>query len=526
VQGTQTILPVGSIVHNRYVVERLLGKGGFGAVYLVRDKRVKGNVFALKEVIDPDKRELENFMFEGTVLSRLDHPALPRVYRTIEDHKNGRAYMLMDYVEGPNLEVLRKKQADRRFSLARTLKIMAPIIDAVSYLHHQHPPIIHRDVKPANIIVPESEDECVLVDFGIAKEYEQDSTTSVVRRCSPGYAAPEQYAMGTDTRTDIYALAATCYTLLTGQIAADALHRITSVGSEHNDPLVPVKELVPAVSQQISDIISKAMSINKNERFATVEEFWQAMNAVPVEDDAPSVELIPLPEQKHDAVIPDTENISSVSMHSRRRSRKRNIVIISLAAISVAALLVGAIFGGGVLFVTHSARHQAPAIIATATPVVTRTTSQPISAPTGAPTVAPSPSPTPHSTVVSSPTVSVVHYPTLASTYNGTIIDRYTTPPTSTSMALNQVRQQGTNISGNLSVGPGLVGNGPFNGTISANHKIQFTTPGPSGFPPLLFQGIVQSNGNISGTYCSAPNNQCDPTSGGHGDWNVSPAGD
>jgi eukaryotic-like serine/threonine-protein kinase len=520
-QGTQVILQVGNIVHNRYIIERLLGKGGFGAVYLVRDKRVKGNVFALKEIIDPDKKELENFMFEGGILAKLDHPALPRVYRTFEDSKSGRAYMLMDYVEGPNLEVLRKKQLDRRFSVSRTLKILASIIEAVSYLHHQQPPIIHRDIKPANIIVPESEDSSVLVDFGVAKEYDKDSTTSVVRRCSPGYAAPEQYAKGTDARTDIYALASTCYTLLTGQIAADALHRMTSMGSQQDDPLVPVKELVPTVPQHVSDAISKAMSINKNARFATAEEFWQAMNALPIEDDAPVVELVPLSEQNHDAAIPDTENISSVSTHSREHGWKSGTLVKLLAIVAVVVLLVGAIFSGGFFLFSQNTVHQSTTFTARTTPVPSQATPLPTSIPTSVPTVSPSPSPT----VPPLPTTSMTNHPTLASAYNGTILDRYTTPPTGTSMSLNQVRQQGANISGYFSVGPGLSGNGPFNGTVSVDHKIQFTAPGSAGFPPLLFQGTVQPNGSISGTYCSARNDQCDYTAGGYGSWNVSPAG-
>jgi hypothetical protein len=92
-------------------------------------------------------------------------------------------------------------------------------------------------------------------------------------------------------------------------------------------------------------------------------------------------------------------------------------------------------------------------------------------------------------------------------------------------MSLNQIRQQGTNISGYFSVGPALIGNGPFNGTISADNKIQFTIPSSVGFLPLLFQGSIQSTGSITGTYCSARNNQCDYTAGGYGSWNVSPAG-
>src|SRR5438128_12039174 len=143
VQNVQNVLPVGSVVQNRYIVEALLGRGGFSAVYRVRDLRVKGNTFALKEVIDPSKQEQDRFQFEGEVLKRLDHPGLPRVYRVFEDEQNHRAYMLMDYIEGPNLETLRQLQPGKRFSLSQVMTIMGPIVSAVGFLHKQRPPIIH-----------------------------------------------------------------------------------------------------------------------------------------------------------------------------------------------------------------------------------------------------------------------------------------------------------------------------------------------------------------------------------------------
>src|SRR5689334_8794877 len=123
VQDIQIDLPIGSIIQDRYSVEELLGKGGFGAVYLVKDLRVKGNLFALKEIVDTNKRERERFRFECEILKRLDHPALPRVYRTFEDAKTNRAYMLMDYVNGSNLEVLRQQQPQERFSFAQAINI-------------------------------------------------------------------------------------------------------------------------------------------------------------------------------------------------------------------------------------------------------------------------------------------------------------------------------------------------------------------------------------------------------------------
>src|SRR5215831_6437860 len=108
----------------RYVIEALLGEGGSGAVYLVRDQSASPRRFALKEVINPDKHDRERFTFEGQVLWRLKHPALPRVYQVFENDKLKRVYMLMDYIEGPNLEVLQKEQPGQRFPLVLSLALL------------------------------------------------------------------------------------------------------------------------------------------------------------------------------------------------------------------------------------------------------------------------------------------------------------------------------------------------------------------------------------------------------------------
>src|SRR5690348_3543216 len=276
-QDVREALPTGSVIHNRYVVEKVLGRGGFSAVYLVRDQRVRQNLFALKEVIDPQKRERERFRFEAEVLRRVDHPSLPRVYRVFEDEANNRAYILMDYIEGPNLEVLRRQQEEKRFSVQQVLSIMGPIMNAVAYLHQQKPPIIHRDIKPANIIVPTSGDEAVLVDFGIAKEFDPESTTTAVRHASPGYGSPEHYATGTNPRTDIYSLGATMYTLLTGHVPVDAFYRTTQMGSRGIDPLEPIHTYAPNVPHHMAEAIYRAMELDSEKRFSSVQEFWQAL---------------------------------------------------------------------------------------------------------------------------------------------------------------------------------------------------------------------------------------------------------
>jgi serine/threonine protein kinase len=391
VQDVQITLPIGSTLQDRYIVEELLGKGGFGAVYRVRDLRVKGNLFALKEVIDTDKKERERFRFECEVLRRLDHPALPRVYHTFEDDKRNRAYMVMDYINGSNLEVLRKQQPHKRFSFAQVMGIMASVVNAVSYLHQQDPPIIHRDIKPSNIICPEDSGEAVLVDLGIAKEYDMDATTTAVRRCSPGYGAPEQYARGTNPQTDIYGLAATFYALLTGEVPTDAFHRLALLGGKHIDPLVPVHQLAPDTPQYVSAVIQRAMAIQSKDRFASVEEFWQALHAQPVEPVPIPVGKVPAASASASApaaAIPTSATAPTVIIRRQSgdpRSRRKVALALLFAALALLALSAGLIFGNGILSTASPVKQ--PAATATVKSTPKPTTSVPTVQPGITPTV-------------------------------------------------------------------------------------------------------------------------------------------
>ncbi len=310
----QIILPVGVTVRtpagDRYVIDGLLGGGRSGTIYLVHDRRARHNLFALKEVIHPDKQDRERFIFEGEVLKRLDHRALPRVYQVFERDQLKRVYLLMDYIQGQNLEALYKEHPDQRFALPLVLALMTPIVDALIYLHRQDPPIVHRDIKPANIIVPTGGGEAVLVDFGSAKEYVAGDATTILTHRSPGYAALEQYGGGTSPRTDIYGLGATLYTLLTGTVPTDAITRITGSKSKGGDPLKSVHLLAPTVPATVAQAIERAMAISSEDRFETVEAFWQEVNAYATRQavQLPRVTSVdppqPLPEQDTGRRIP------------------------------------------------------------------------------------------------------------------------------------------------------------------------------------------------------------------------------
>ncbi len=446
----QTTLPLGSILRERYRIEGLLGKGGYGSVYLVRDLRVRGNLFALKETSNPNRKDQHRFLFEGELLKKLDHHALPRVYRVFDDDTRQRTYMLMDYIEGPNLEALRRQRAEKRFTLSQALTVLAPVVEAVQFLHSQQPPVLHRDIKPSNIIVPLSGDDTVLVDFGIAKELVPDGTTTAFRTGSPGFAAPEQYSRGTSTRSDVYGLGATMYTLLTGTLPADALDRMTKTSSGEPDPLIPAHTLAPYIPQGVSITIARAMALNSNDRFATIEQFWQAFAAHEGWRPLRSSEAaVPTPNREPVTSVlasntPIPGNVAAPERNRLRRFRlSRRLLLILLAVLLAAGSFAGTFFylrghpGASAALPTTStgiptvqnSPISLPANVPTSsvtspTPGNTPSpTKQPVVVPTVQPTSSPPPAPRPTTTLPPTPSPTPVPYPKIGGAYNGTIDD-------------------------------------------------------------------------------------------------------
>ena len=283
-------LPVGTIIRGRFLIQDQLSDSGFGNIYLVRDQRNRGNnanLFVLKEVINPSRHKLYQITLDGMALRLLRHEALPRVYNVLSDAKYDRVYVLMDYIEGLSLGMLRLHQPGKRFSFPQAIIIMEPVLSAVAYLHSQQPPVLHQDIKPASIIVLSTRDKVVLVDFGVGKKYNLGSTTTSARHSLTPYEAPEQYDGEIDTRSDIYGLGATFYTLLTGIVPDDALYR----ASKSVDSLEPMYQVVPAISMHVADTIHRAMSLSGNDRFASVQQFEQALKTDSTWIQSPKVDL-------------------------------------------------------------------------------------------------------------------------------------------------------------------------------------------------------------------------------------------
>ena len=491
-------LPPGSIIREpvggTYVVEALLGQGGFGAVYLVREQHGKQDVFALKAERTPTRFHRASLSVEADILRRLQHPALPYVYRVFEDGQQQRSYMLMEYIAGKNLDALRREQPEERFPLLRVLDILGPVVDALIYLHHQDPPVIHRDIKPANIIVPAHRAAAVLVDFGLAKEYVEERTTNAVRRATPGYAAPEQYSGGTTARADLYSLGATCYVLLTGQVPPHALRRAIS---KEADLLQPANELVPEVPERVARSMARAMAIHSEDRFETVEQFWQELRnrsteqppALAHQNSLDSLPPSPAPRSRNMPLRP--VRLPAVPV------RKSILLVVGLILLFV--LVGGAsalMFNARNLGASGGAQH-----VVTSPADSTRVC--------GAPSAAPSVSP-------SSPGSSA--YPNLASTYAGTIYDNLTTQRTA--LCLMNIQQQEGKFQGTLQ-GLGLVGS--FQGTVTADEKLSFIMPLYSGTEMLVCSGTIKVAGDITGTF-QVFNQQGNPT-GESGAWNASAYG-
>jgi len=210
-------LPSGTKLHGRYRVERVLGNGGFGHVYLAIDLQT-GQQYAIKEYLvtgSGGKAQLEH---ESRVLSQLHHPSLPAFQDAFDER--GRYYVVLGYIEGRDLTdcIRATRTRGEIVALERILNWLISICEAVTFLHNQHPPIIHRDIKPDNIRIT-SNGTAILVDLGNAKAAADGARTLLFIRHqgTPGYAPLEQYpgGTGTDSRSDVYALGGTLFYALT-----------------------------------------------------------------------------------------------------------------------------------------------------------------------------------------------------------------------------------------------------------------------------------------------------------------------
>jgi serine/threonine protein kinase len=278
-----TPLGTGEVLKDRYRINRIIGRGGMGSIYLADDLRLQGRTCALKEVEHDDNlsdelvtQAREQFMREATVLARLDQPNLPKVsdFFSIEE----RDYLVMDFVPGKDLRTL-MNEARRKgeFLLEReVLGWASQLAHALTYLHSQKPPIVHRDIKPSNLkLTPDG--ILKLVDFGLVKILaSEDVTITILQgRGTALYTPLEQYGGDTghtDVRSDIYAFGATLYHLLTNHPPIEARDLFLDPNA-----LIPPRQHNPAISQRTERAILWAMNLHPDERPQDMEAFRQAL---------------------------------------------------------------------------------------------------------------------------------------------------------------------------------------------------------------------------------------------------------
>ena len=279
-QSSPALLAPDTILQSRYRVVRQLGRGGMGAVYEAIDLRL-GHTVALKQTLTNDEEQWKQFEHEARLMAWLNHPVLPRVsdYFT-EGH---RAFFVMQFVAGSDLAAILAQQPG---PLPRNAVVAwaDQLLDALIYLHTHERQIIHRDIKPHNLkITPTG--QIVLLDFGLAKTQSADPSGSIsctsVFGYTPRYAPLEQIQdTGTSPQSDIYALGATLYHLLTGVKPPDALARATALVSARPNPLKPANEIHSAVGLELAEILTRAMAQNPDERYSSAAEFREALRQI------------------------------------------------------------------------------------------------------------------------------------------------------------------------------------------------------------------------------------------------------
>ncbi|OGO20749.1 MAG: hypothetical protein A2Z14_16685 [Chloroflexi bacterium RBG_16_48_8] len=370
------MLDIGSTLNDRYRIDGQLGKGGMGAVYLAYDKTLQIEV-AVKENLNIDPIAERQFRREASLLATLRHQNLPRV----TDHfiLEGRQHLVMDYIEGEDLEERCKRQpptVEEVFSWANT------ICNALIYLHSRQPPVIHRDIKPANIKL-QPDGNLMLVDFGIAKVFDATQTATGARGLTPGFSPPEQYGGShTDHRSDQYSLAASLYKMLTGERPADSIERMFN-----NKPLKSLREINPNVPAHVDAAVTMALSLKPDDRFPDIAHFRSALRG-----EAPAVTV---------------HQSDALPVAPPQKSRTPWILIAGLAIFG-GAILVGVFLFTAGLKKIGLVKEPSPTIPSLAQIPTTTATMQ------SSPTSSATPSSTPTETALPSPTPTIT--PTLPPT--------------------------------------------------------------------------------------------------------------
>lgn len=253
-----------TIFNGTYEIMSEIGHGGMSSVYLAEHSRLHTK-WAVKEVRKNQDIKFD-FLAEANILKRLHHPMLPNIVDIFENDEY--VYIVEDYVEGQSLDsyLKEKKIVDEKTGL----QWFRDLCGVLKHLHEQKPnPIIYRDLKPANIMI-QPDGALKLIDFGIAREYKEESTYDTTYVGTRGYAAPEQFGKAqTDARTDIYSLGVTVYHVLTGKSPYDPPYQF-----------VPARQQNPALSHGIEVVLDKCVRSEPKDRYQSIDELLQDLDTM------------------------------------------------------------------------------------------------------------------------------------------------------------------------------------------------------------------------------------------------------
>ena len=296
----------GTVIDGKYEILKEIGRGGMSVVYLAMDNRLnkqwavkvlqrqgigKNNEIIINKV--PDDTEL---------MKRLDHPAIPRIVDIIDRPDDPQIYIVMDYVEGESLDKVLEEFGAQPQDLV--IDWAKQICDTLGYLHSQKPPIIYRDMKPANIML-KPEGNIKLIDFGIAREFKEQNLADTTALGTRGYASPEHFGGRTDARSDIFTLGMTMHHLLTG---ADPRPK--------SYEYFPIREYNPELSSGLEHIIDKCTAWDPDDRYQNCNELMY-----------------------------DLEHYNEIDDDFRRKQKNKLIVFIVAIAAAILFAILGVVFG-------------------------------------------------------------------------------------------------------------------------------------------------------------------------------------
>jgi serine/threonine-protein kinase len=268
-----------TLLYSRYEIVRRIGGGGMGAVYLARDRNLGDQPRAVKEMIQSNidesqhEKAINDFKRESMLLASLEHASIPTIYDYFYDEDAGRFYLVMKYISGGDFLARLRNAPGGRIDEKTVTDWACQVADVLEYLHRRNPPIIYRDLKPANLMIDGNSGRVMLIDFGIAR-WVTTQEKGVTAVGTMGYAPPELFSGKVEPRSDIYSLGATMFHLLTGTDPQDNPLLIFDFNKNPRP-----RQLAPSLSNEMEAILMRAVGYKPEDRFRSAAELRDVLTA-------------------------------------------------------------------------------------------------------------------------------------------------------------------------------------------------------------------------------------------------------